>query len=122
MRASAARACARLASGSSVMNAFSDGFSRNARSRKNCVSSRLETSLRASACESSVRLALIITRLKQGVLKSSRWPMPGRRSVLDHLRHQIEACLDLWSNTLEQLVLIALRHLVLAQARACVLR
>ena len=62
MRWSAACACARLASGVRVTKALSAGLKRCARSMKSRVSSWLEISFRASAADSSVRLALIIVR------------------------------------------------------------
>jgi len=58
IRSSAARACARLFSASTVMNALSAPFSLEVRSRKSWVSSALEIFFCASAADSSLREAL----------------------------------------------------------------
>src|SRR5439155_19092025 len=110
MRRSASRACARLFSRSTVMKALRRGLKRSMRSRQTRVSSTAEISLARSRLE---RVASVSPC------------MPGlalRPRLLDHLRYEVEAVLDLRRQCLEAFALIALGHAILAQPLARVLR
>src|ERR1700687_4338879 len=86
MRSSAARACARLFSRSTVMNALSFGFSRSMRSRYERVSSTLETLRAASEAASCL--------------------MDSPATSLDHFGNQIDPVLHGRGERLENLALV----------------
>src|ERR1700674_5466251 len=108
------------------MKALSAGLKRCARSMKSLVSSWLEISLRASAQDSSVRLALIIVRRATRVQAMGQgggaaYPRSPFALSFDYLGYQVKARFHLRRDGLKQVVLVALRHLVLAQAQRHVL-
>src|SRR5574343_2001168 len=76
MRASAARAMARLFSRSTVTKALMSGFRRSMRSRNSVDNSTLEICFAARACDSSFRLLLIIRSPSAQGKDRLRFPAP----------------------------------------------
>src|SRR5262245_20881409 len=118
MRWSAARACARLRSGSTVMNALRLPCAAAMRSRHARVSSTLETRFWARSAASALRLALSINpgkRLDHGGRAPSCSPYSSSQS-LDNLGNEIEVGLNLRRDRLKQGVLVGLGDDIRAQA------
>ena len=97
MRESAARACSRLRSGSSVMKAFSSGLSLCARSRNNRVSSALEIRTGGQRPGEFGEGGVYHSLLDAGARGCEGPVADARRAarLLDYFRHQVEPRLDL---------------------------